>query len=209
MYDELSIRRPGSLANRSAVSSEELNLAGILDVDDLGDDFAVKGNRRSAGTLENLGGRAQTYSDVTTARFPLASNLTLLAGREKRVKKPSTSVSPALCSTTCPLSLADTRYSFYEGEKGEFGSEKDEGETHGSRQRNNSVLMKVDDQRFLRVLHVQTRVDDAHVALIAAGVEVAVVGGRRDAISFRSRRKRNERPYRPFGEKVSLASPSA
>lgn len=48
-------------------------------------------------------------------------------------------------------------------------------------------MVVVDDERFLRVLHVQTRVDDTHVALITTGVEVPVVGGENNAFSYRSK----------------------
>lgn len=55
---------------------------------------------------------AMISSDVTAARLPRGSNRTLRAGSEKRVKKPSSSVWPALCRTTSPVSHVDARYSF-------------------------------------------------------------------------------------------------
>jgi hypothetical protein len=71
-------------------------------------------------------------------------------------------------------------------------------------------LVEVDDQGFFGILHVEAGVDDAHISLIAARVEVAV---RRkvesDAFSFAQRRGRKEGTDRPLGEKVRRASPSA
>jgi hypothetical protein len=70
--------------------------------------------------------------------------------------------------------------------------------------------MKVDDEGFLRVLHVEAGVNDAHVSLIAARVEVAVreKGGKR-RVQLRSEEeggRRNEPSVRGKGEACKALS---